>query len=186
MIYERNYVTHQGNECFMTCLQNYFKYFNYDVDETDIVFAENGFNAKFRNEDNHGNKTLGIFTDCFNSSFDFLNYYKIKYSDYKDLEDVEARKFLVDCIQNEIPITIKMKPSCLKYNKIYEFAVNGAHYINIIGIRNEELFISDGSVPTFPTTTYHNWVNSEIIYRGWKEREKRFFVFDWKSFDNAS
>lgn len=176
MICEKQYHTLQGYECLSACISNYLFYNNINVTASDIFFLGNGFNVYYEED------TKRILTDIYNANYNFLEKYNVKYSIFHASDENEGRQILKESIENELMLIIKVSAESLKYNRIYNQAGDSPHFINVIGQRENEVYVSDGFVPTRKFSVYYGWTNLYNILSAWSKQNYEYFIIDKVNF----
>lgn len=180
MICEKEYHTIQGHECLSSCISNYFYNNGLALTGSDIFFLGDGFHITYQNNDN-----MVIGADLYNANYTFCDRYHVTIQHEKCLSKESAKNLLKQSILEERKICIKVSSECLKYNKVFKQASGSPHFINVIGIKEQELYISDGYVPTYVPSAFEGWVFAEHIMEAWKRMQYEYVILD-DNFDNLS
>lgn len=179
MIYEKAYKTLQGYECLSSCIGNYLMYDGININASDIFFLGNGFNITY-----NINEKI-IKTDMYEANFKFMNLFGVKYEQKSFTDRISAIEFLKKSVLCEKKVIIKVSSSFIKYNRVFSQSNNSPHYINVIGIKQDEVYISDGFVPTRIASVYEGWISLDQIVSAWEAMEYRCLIlnFDKINFD---
>ncbi len=177
MLYENGYYTQSGNQCFNSCLANYFKYNNIEIYEYDIFFIGKGYSALAQID----NKDYIIGINIAKSTEIFLNECNILYTCEKIATRSKAKEVLKDCVIHNKLLSLNVLSNRLSYNDIFINAGDMGHIINIIGYDPlcEKVYVSDCYVPTTKEgVIFEGWLNLEDIMDAWELTGFEYYVFD--------
>lgn len=172
MILEQGYHTYQGYECFGACVSNYLQWKQVNITASDLFFLGDGFKIYYEKSIER------IVSNMYKAGYAFLNNYDMKYSIAQAENRFNAKKILNRHIRNESMIIIKVSAEGLNYNRIYKQAGNSQHYVNIIGLLDEDVYVSDGFVPTRKFSVYQGWICLEDIMEAWEREKYEYIILD--------
>lgn len=175
MICEKGYQTIQGNECLNACIGSYLNYTGSKINGNAIFWAGGGFHLFEVPEGEYG-----LLTDVQGAQRCFLDKHKIPYviDDFRDQPDI-AKEFLKEAIYSEKMIILETTANNLTYSTAFSGTDEGKHYINVIGISEDEsqLYISDGLVPQVCPTTFEGWLSFDTIFKAWENSDFVYNIF---------
>lgn len=175
-----NYKTFLGSECLLACFHNIVKYYNLDIEECDVFLYGDGLKTIYR-KSTEDNPDITLAGNVYGSVFKFCGGdNKIKVLKRDNLSEAEAKNDMLDYLSQDMPVTVKVDPGYLKYSPIYVNGYGLTHYINIIdyNAENDSVLLSDGFIPTFPPSVYHNWYDYKIIQEGGSLKNHFYIIFD--------
>lgn len=179
MLYQNGYITYAGNECFNSCLANYFQFCNIPVREYEIFFFGQGYRAFYE----HEGSSFIIGTNMGESTFSFLDKVNVV-EEHKNIDDRNlAEQKLIDCINGDRLMTIVVMSNRLSYDEIFVNAGEMVHYINVVGYddSNKKVRVSDGYVPaTKGGVTFEGWLDLEEVLKAWEPCDFEYYVFNMK------
>ena len=173
MMIEKNYIPAQGYECLNSCICNYLKIWGFTLDSSVIFFCGSGFKIGFNNSDK-----LHISANVFQSNFDFMKRYNIRYSYTQIDKSFDIKKNIIKMIDEGRFFCIKVSSSYLKYNRVFS-QNESLHYIDIVDYDpyNNKLLIIDGFVPTVVPSTFFGWVDMDDLLLGWEKSRYDYIEF---------
>lgn len=162
MILNNEYRLIQGYECFSACIGNVLGYINHDISGNEIIILGDGMKVIY-----DSNKKI-ISSEMYASNLRFLNKFRISY--VRDVCDspLVAESFLCEMLDRSSKLILKTKAQLLTYNRVFSQAGNSAHYINVLGYNEDNLYICDGYVPTMRASNFSGWVSKEELLEAWK------------------
>ena len=175
MICYKEYHTIQGYECLSACITNYFNYLGLLVSGSDIFFVGGGFVITYEKK-----KKSSIGAKLYESNFMFLKNMSIPFQHTNLEESKDVMKFLRKSIEDEHFIAIKVSSECLEHNRVFKQTESSPHYLNILGYDDStnNVFISDGYVPTFNPTVFEGWVDTNGIIEAWRRMDYEYVKLD--------
>lgn len=171
MIVEKGYVTQRGSQCILSCLANYLAFRKIDLSEAELFFRMKGY--KLRRSES------GIMIYSV-SIFDNPEDLGVPYKIYKFDNREEARKSLINFVQNEANVAILMVANKLRYNSAFKYADDVAtHCVNVIGYDGDNRFyFSDGYIARFKGDMFEGYVSLEDFVDAWEAYEFMHVVTD--------
>lgn len=172
MLYKKEHIVLQGHECLSSCLSNYLYNDGIQVTGNDILITGNAYMVEY-------DRTKFIIrTNIYEANFYFMDKYSIRYILGKCSNEREAKEFLGKSVKSEERIIIKVSAEYLNYNRVFRQADHSTHYINVIGIRERELFICDGYVPTKVSSVFDGWTDEESVMEAWKSMGFEYVILE--------
>lgn len=162
MLYEKDFEVIQGYECLSSCISNYLSLSGIHITGSDILFIGGGFRVSYTK------KSLELGTDIYLSNFRFMDNMDVSYEHAKLDPHIDPLDFLKYNIMNEKKICLKVGSEYLKYNRVFNQSGNSPHYINILGIKDDQVYICDGYVPTRIPSVFKGWVDISMVVNAWK------------------
>jgi len=86
---------------------------------------------------------------------------------HKMVCETNPKDFLISAIKSEKNIMILLDTSKLSYNKVFTRNEATGHFVNVIGYRNNQVYISDGYVPTRVLSIFEGWISIEALLDIW-------------------
>lgn len=161
MIKDKGYKTHIEYNCLDACISNYLNFKGIKTSGLERFFLGDGYQLFFNKASGYQIHNTGV-SGTFNALKKMEIPFRIKYINQNACES------LVEMIYKEQMIIIKVPIGVLDYNNIYNQGnIYATHFINPIGIKGKDLYISDGFVPTKKTDYFQGWVDFEKIVEGW-------------------
>lgn len=164
------FITVQGYECLNASFVNFLNYKGLSITGGEICFLGGGFLIQRK-------EGIGVVSNLYNSYFNALNYFGVKYQQKKELnkEPLEFIKIHID--QGEM-LCVNVNAKYLGYHTIFQQAeTDSPHFINVIGYdeQKQSIKISDGFVPTLIPSLYQGWIPILSFMRGWNDKKFEHF-----------
>lgn len=183
-----HFITYQGSDCLLACVQNYFKNRELNICESEIFLLGDGFNTTYRRFIKGNTRDFGIKSDVFGSVFGFCRTNGISFRFYRDMDEAAAEKILCEKLAVGDSIIAMVDPGHLDYSPIFLNGYGLIHFINITGIGHDSQFekvhICDGFIPTYPASNFSGWVDYKIIKEARKVNGNAFVELDCSSFNS--
>ncbi len=171
MICNKGYVTKQGYHCFNICVANYLKYKNTMLDEIDLFLRSKEYEIDVPEE---GIIIYGLHKNTLGMLEDVGIPYELK-----SIQDGKnAKEILSECIRNEDLVTVFLKTSCLKYSRVFTYANDINHCVNVIGMdENDRVLISDGFITGYKAGCFEGWISFDELLNAWKSMNYSYIIF---------
>jgi len=177
------YKTFLGSECLLACFHNIIKYYDLDIEECDVFLFGDGLKTIYRKFTENSTDFI-LAGNVHGSVFKFCGDSKIKALIKENLSGIGAKNDMLYYLSQDMPVTVKVDPGYLKYSPIYANGFGLTHYINILdyNVENDSVLLSDGFIPTFPPSVYHNWHDYKLIQEGRSLKNHFYIIFDISEF----
>ncbi len=171
MIVEKGYATQKGSQCFLSCLANYLAFRRIDISEVELFLRTEGYKLR-QVESGLMAYSVAIYEEPENLGVPFYNYR------FDSRED--ARKCLINFVENEANVVIIMAANKLRYNSAFKYAGDEVpHCVNVIGYDGKDkFFFSDGYIAGFKGDTFEGYVSLEDFVDAWEACGFMLFVID--------
>lgn len=170
MIVNKEYNLVQGHECLSACLGNYLNYLYPDLTGNEIIVAGGGFRVTYDSDQ----KVIG--TPFYDANFKFMRKYGIQYK--RSNCEKNQEEFIRKCIRTGQKIIIKVDVCQLTYNRVFKQVSSAPHLVNILGKKEDELYICDGYVPTREASVFEGWVSCQSVIKAWKKMNAEYIILD--------
>lgn len=167
MCSDENYKVQQGYECLSACLSNCLYRNGIEVTGSDIFWIGDGFHIVYKQ------KEVEIGTDIYLSNFNFLEKTGI---DFKHAFCGDNQKDFIEQSVQKKGFCIKVGSSYLDYNRVFAQSDNTSHFVNVLDIRDDEILICDGYVPTKIPSTYIGWMKKDKLLEAWKSMDYEYVL----------
>lgn len=163
---QRDFLQVQSYECLNGCVCNLLNLWGYPIKCSDVFFIGGGFEVEFLDKGD----SFSIYSKAYNSNFDFLKKYEIKYHLKSDENMSGARQQLIDLVLRNTYIAVKVTSLVLNYNRVYS-QTESSHYVIVCGYdeENDSFYIMDSYVPTMIPSSYSGWIDANIFVQGWEK-----------------
>lgn len=166
-----------GANCLLASFTNGIKILIRNVEESKIFFLQNGFKISFELKTEVNEKEEKELTLRFSHHFDkiiegFMDQFNIKYSKDNTWGNAdEFIQFLIRRFSDNWPFLMFVNLDNLNHSSNRSYISNKfrLHAVNLIGISDAGIIISDCFVPTFPVT----------VYEGILDFNKFYEIFEW-------
>lgn len=176
----KKYKTYNGSLCLIGCVQNYLKTNDCLIDECDILFQGNGFNLNYKKKEN----SISLKSDFYKSILEFCSKNNICFKKKNCNDKEEMLEIIKGSLKHKKDLLIlQVYANDLKYSKSFTNRSNISHAVNILGIKEEDFFISDAYVPTNPSTTFDGFVNADLLLNSNTKEKHKYYILDNKSIE---
>ena len=160
------YHTILGQECLSSCITNFFCYEGYALHTYDIPIIGEGLGMKYSDF----NDIPEIHTFIYESCFRFLDRCKLDYQ-CGNLDPTDAISFLKESLAQKNRIVLRVNASRLPYNKAFRRGNVVQHFINFIGITEDDssIKISDGCAPAYQESIFEDRIETEDLISAWSD-----------------
>lgn len=157
-----------GKHCVYSTIYNVFKFYKYNLSESDIFFLFNGLGINY-----HQNEQLYAGYEHVNINFDRAvksGIFDIEYSFYDDKE--KYYKLIEEHLEKGNIVVIDTNTEDLRYDKVFEENINHQHFLIVYGIdrKNKTIDIGDccligsnSEISTFKGRTSLEGIDKGII-----------------------
>lgn len=185
-----NYETTIGTNCILSSFANALRMVNKTIDDSAIFFLQDGFNITYQMK-NYENEFVLRFSHHFDMIIEsFMKKYYIKYN----LNDIpqnfnEFLDLLGKRLEKNQPFLMYANSINLKYNEKFIRNKERIHAINLIGMNDEGILVSDSYVPTFPPQTYEGTISFamfEEIFEWNKQSQYKYYDIEYDTIDKEA
>ena len=170
MLKDKGYIGKQGLSCLSACYVNYLNYRGYKITETDVLLSNN-FKVFYYQDENGPQLKANVYEAILNCYHNFGIQCDIRHL------DGDITQGLRDLVEKDTLLTLEVGYGSLDYNAIFQHSQSAEHYINVIGIKDNMVYIDDSYIPVFPPKSYRGWYDLDKLERAWKEKSYSYRVF---------